>query len=72
MGKNWPALVTLGIAAVIYAVFGMPWANMYGHAWISIVLYAVLALIAIYCRCNRDPIHSKIFHRRVRRTPQSL
>lgn len=72
MRKNWPALVTLGFAAVIYGVFGIPWANWLGHPWISIVFYAVLALIAVYCRCNRDPIHSKLFHRRVRRTPQSL
>lgn len=72
MVKNWPALVTLGIAAAIYGVFGVPWANSFGHPWISVVFYAVIVLIAVYCRCNREPIHGKIFHRRVRRTPQSL
>jgi hypothetical protein len=50
----------------------VPWANSFGHWWISIVFYAALVLAALYCRCNQEPIHSKVFHRKVRRTPQSL
>jgi membrane protein implicated in regulation of membrane protease activity len=72
MGKNWPALLMLIVVGAIYGVVGVPWANAFGHWWISIVFYAALVLAALYCRCNQEPIHSKVFHRKVRRTPQSL
>jgi uncharacterized membrane protein YfcA len=72
MGKNWPLLLILVVAGAIYGVVGVPWANSFGHWWISIVFYAALVMAALYCRCNREPIHTKVFHRKVRRTPQSL
>ena len=72
MGKNWPTLVMLGIAGVVYGVMGIPWANMYGAWWITVVFYGVLLLAAVYCKCNREPIHTKMFHRKARRTPQDL
>jgi uncharacterized membrane protein YfcA len=72
MGKNWPSLVMLAVAGLIYGVVGIPWANMYGGWWISVVFYGVLVLAAVYCRCNPEPIHSKMFHRKIKRTPQSL
>ena len=72
MGKNWPILLMLVVAGVAYGLFAMPWVNSYGHWWISVLFYAVLVVAAVYCRCNRDPIHAPGFHRKVRRTPQSL
>ena len=72
MKKNWPAFLTLAIAGVLYGLFGLPVANAYGHGWISIVFYAALVIAAIYARCNPEPIHSRVFHRKIRRTPQSL
>lgn len=72
MGKNWPILVLLGVVGIIYGVIGVPWAMQFGHWWISVLFYAVLVLAAVYCRCNPDPIHSRMFHRKIRRTPHSL
>ncbi|HEY3927947.1 MAG TPA: hypothetical protein VGL89_06215 [Candidatus Koribacter sp.] len=72
MGKNWAFLLLLTIAGVIYGIIGVPWANAFGHWWISVIFYGALVLAAVYCRCNPEPIHSKIFHRKIRRTPQSL
>lgn len=72
MGKNWPALLMLTIAGVIYGFVAMPWLNTYGAWWVSVIFYGALVVAAIYCRCNPDPIHSKVFHRKIRRTPQSL
>jgi hypothetical protein len=71
MGKHWPALLVIGIAAVVYGMWGVPWANAFGHWWISVVFYAALILAAIYCRCNPEPVHTKLFHRKIRRSPQS-
>ena len=62
----------LGVVGLLFALFGVPLANAYGRWWISVLFYAVLLIAAIYARCNPDPIHSKIFHRKIRRTPQSL
>lgn len=66
----------LGIAGLIYGFLGIPWANMYGGRMaavlFSVVFYGALLVAAMYCRCNTEPIHSKLFHRKVRRTPQSL
>lgn len=72
MGKNWPALLFLGLIGVVYGVVGVPWANSFGRWWISVAFYAVLLLVAIYCRYNRQPIHSKGFHRKSHRSPQNL
>ena len=62
----------LVIAGAIYGVIGVPWANSLGHWWISVIFYGALIVAALYCRCNREPIHTKVFHRKIRRTPQSL
>ncbi|ABF40044.1 hypothetical protein Acid345_1041 [Candidatus Koribacter versatilis Ellin345] len=70
--NNWPVLLALLIAGLVYGVIGLPMANAYGHWWLSVVFYAALVVAAVYARCNPDPIHSKLFHRKVRRTPQSL
>jgi cytochrome c biogenesis protein ResB len=72
MRKNWPVLLMLIIAGVAYGLFVMPWVQSYGHWWITVIFYAALVVSALYCRCNRDPIHTESFHRKVRRTPQSL
>jgi hypothetical protein len=72
MGKHWLAILVLIVAGSIYGVVGVPWANSFGHWWISVVFYAVLLMAAVYCRCNPEPIHTKIFRRKIRRTPQSL
>lgn len=72
MGKNWAWLLLLAAIAIVYGFIGVPWANQFGHWWISVIVYAALLLAAVYCRCNPEPIHSKVFHRKVRRTPQSL
>ncbi len=72
MGKNWPILLLVVVLGVAYALWGIPWVNEFGHWWISLIVYAVLLLVAVYSRCNPEPIHSKLFHRKVRRTPQSL
>jgi len=62
----------LVIVGIIYGFFGVPLANAYGRWWISVAFYAALLVAGIYARCNPAPIHSKVFHRKIRRTPQSL
>lgn len=72
MRQNWPALTLLSIAGIIYGFIGIPWARTYGHSWISITFYAVLVIVALYCRANPQPIHTRFFQRKVRRSPQNL
>ncbi len=66
----------LGLAGVIYGLVGIPWVILYGGRWItilfSVAFYGALVVAAVYCRCNPEPIHSKVFHRKARRGPHSL